>query len=216
MRLISYSIQNIEIVPNVNSGFCIMKRSFNHKKATQILNYFAQVEGGQINKMKSLKLLWLADRLHLRLYGRSISNDNYVAMKNGPVASCAKDIVENNGYCPEEQKAYARSFINLREDWHTLDSVSDADLKVFSKSDVSILEKVYDSFGDKDQYELSELSHLYPEWKRWERALEDNPSTRFPMSDEDFFADPESGSDLLFNEPKERLETNKAVFLEAC
>jgi len=45
---------------------------FNHKKAVQTLAYFAQKEGGVINKMKAFKLIWLSDRLHLRKYGRPI------------------------------------------------------------------------------------------------------------------------------------------------
>jgi uncharacterized phage-associated protein len=48
---------------------------FNYKKAIQTLAYFAQKEGGVINKMKVFKLIWLSDRLHLRKYGRPILND---------------------------------------------------------------------------------------------------------------------------------------------
>lgn len=192
-----------------------MKRSFNHKKATQLLNFFAILEGGTINKMKSLKLLWLADRLHLRTYGRSITNDNYVAMKNGPVASSAKDIVENSSFCSEEESAYGKAFLSLR-DWQMVDSIALVDTKVFSKTDIAVLNKVYESFGDKDKYELSELSHSYPEWKKWESQLLTNSSTRFNMMDADFFADPEVGNDPMFDEPQERLTANKVMFLEGC
>ena len=60
-----------------------------YKKATQALNFFALKKDGKINKMKAIKLIYLADRLHLRKYGRPIVGDIYWAMKLGPVGSRA-------------------------------------------------------------------------------------------------------------------------------
>ena len=45
-------------------------------------------------KMKALKLVYIADRYHLRKYGRLITNDTYFAMNYGPVPSGTKDIAE--------------------------------------------------------------------------------------------------------------------------
>ena len=56
---------------------------FNYKKATQALAYFAEKSGGTINRLKGLKLIYFADRYHLRKYGRLITNDTYFAMDNG-------------------------------------------------------------------------------------------------------------------------------------
>jgi len=66
---------------------------FDHKKATQALNFFAKRAGGKITKLNALKLIYLADRYHLRKYGRPIFSDTYWAMPYGPVASSVKDIV---------------------------------------------------------------------------------------------------------------------------
>ncbi len=32
---------------------------FDYKKATQAINYLAKKEGGKINKMKAIKVIWL-------------------------------------------------------------------------------------------------------------------------------------------------------------
>ena len=69
-----------------------MPFSFSHRKATQALNFFAQRAGGSINKMKALKLVYFADRYHLRKYGRPVVGDEYLAMNYGPVASGTKDL----------------------------------------------------------------------------------------------------------------------------
>jgi hypothetical protein len=42
-----------------------------------MLNFFAIREGGRLNRMKAVKLVWLADRLQLRKYYRSITHDVY-------------------------------------------------------------------------------------------------------------------------------------------
>ncbi len=65
----------------------VMPFSFSHRKATQALNFFAAKAGGKINKMKALKLVFFADRYHLRKYGRPVVGDEYLAMNYGPVAS---------------------------------------------------------------------------------------------------------------------------------
>lgn len=48
-----------------------------HEKATQALNYLARENGGEINRMKALKLVYLADRYHLRTFGRPVVGDDY-------------------------------------------------------------------------------------------------------------------------------------------
>ena len=66
------------------------------RKSTQALNYFAHKAASgrppsrKLNKMKALKLLFFADRYHLRKYGRSVSDCVYFAMKHGPAASEAE------------------------------------------------------------------------------------------------------------------------------
>ena len=66
------------------------------EKATQALNFFARQEGASIVKMKALKLVFFADRYHLRRYGRPVVRDKYKAMEYGPVASTAYDLIENH------------------------------------------------------------------------------------------------------------------------
>lgn len=72
--------------------------NFDFKKATQALNYLAKKFGGNINKMQAIKLIYFADRYHLRKYGRPVTNDEFVAMGYGPVGSKTKDIAENTPF----------------------------------------------------------------------------------------------------------------------
>lgn len=180
----------------------------NFKKVTQSLNWLAKKEGGQINKMKAIKLVWMADRLHLRKYGRPITKDDYIAMKFGPVGSVTRNITdEATPYLSDEQLGYSQKFIKKTAD-NFFTSVNDVDVAVFSESDLESLEKVYGDFGKFDQFELAKLTHEFPEWKKFEKRLESGAISQAPMSYVDFFENPVEASPLL----KDKFAAAKDIF----
>jgi len=187
--------------------------STSYKKATQALNFFAQKKDGKINKMKAIKLIYLADRLHLRKYGRPIVGDTYWAMKLGPVGSRAKRAAELDNM-PEEAYVYAKKYIRpIDEKKHHIESIKSADLDLFSKTDLECLETVYAAFADKDQFELKEITHEYPEWKKHEKELKTGKK-RVQMNYDDFFAHTEK-NDPLFGQNKTDLNLAKESFDES-
>ena len=168
-----------------------MPFSFSHRKATQALNFFARKAGGRINKMKALKLVYFADRFHLRKYGRPVVGDEYLAMNYGPVASGTKDLAEMSDFLGEEEERYAKRFIRPAESAITYSSIHNVDEKVLSESDREALEFAWGRFGRTAEFALSKLTHRYPDWKRHEAALQSNVVTRVPMNYRDFLEDPE-------------------------
>lgn len=188
-------------------------RGFNYKKVVQSFNFFAIKDGGRENKMKALKLIWLSDRLHLREYGRMISNDDYYALPNGPVPSASRDILQKSSFFKDDiAQDYAEQYIKIVNQY-TYASIQDIDYKVFSKSEIEILNKIYDNFGNKNQYDLSKLSHEFPEWKKFKLAFDRKLSSRFPIKPEDFFKDYVEKSNLFVNE-KEYTELSKDIYEE--
>lgn len=185
--------------------------SFNFKKATQAIIFFLQQNSGRLNKMKALKLIWLADRLHLRIYGRTITMDSYLAMKNGPVASGTRDILELRvDYLAENEYEYAsKSIIGISK--YEVEFLGNEDKDQLSDSDINILEKVQNSFGQMSEYELSELSHILPEWKRFEDQLA-NGGSRFNIEKIDFFKNVDA-QPVVFNDDEEVLAATKEYFL---
>jgi len=187
-------------------------RGFNYKKAVQALNYLAQKSGGTINKMKAIKLVWLSDRLHLRKFGRSITGDEYYALQNGPVPSATRDVLESSDFLDDAASDYASDFI-AAVDKYNYKSLTVSNLKVFSKTDLDVLDTVYNSFSHLNHFELSDFSHLFPEWKKYESALNNRLSSRFPINQFDFFLNLEEKSGL-FNDSEEILEISKRIFEE--
>lgn len=183
-----------------------------YKKATQALNLLARKKDGKINKMKAIKLIFLADRLHLRKYGRPIVGDMYFAMKLGPVGSLVKNVAELSSI-PEGALVYAKKYIKPIDDKkQTFVSLKREDLSVFSKTDIECIEAVYDKFSDKDQFELADITHTYPEWIKHKKELEGGKK-RVDMNYNDFFADTQKGDDL-FSQNRFDLEMAKESFAE--
>jgi uncharacterized phage-associated protein len=193
-----YNNKEFRIVSSGGEIMGMLRSHFNfeYKKVTQALNSFALKEGGRINKMKALKLVYLADRYHLRKYGRLITNDIYFAMNYGPVPSGAKDIAEaSEVFLDRNEKEYSSQYI-VSEDNLTTKSLQPVDDIVFSESDIEALEFAWATFGHLNQFQLADYTHYYPEWKRHEKSLESD--SRIQIFLEDFFEDPDSSVEQCF------------------
>jgi uncharacterized phage-associated protein len=167
-----------------------MSLSIAHRKATQALNFFARQEGGSINKLKALKLLFFADRYHLRKYGRPLSECEYYAMTHGPVASEAKHIAEDAEQLPPVARTYTRKYVRKHGDY-ACKTVADVDSTVLSDTDREALTFAWKYFGAFSKYQLRDITHHYPEWKRHENKLVTRK--RVPMDLADFFKEPDAG-----------------------
>jgi len=185
--------------------------NFDYRKATQALNLFAINEGGKINRMKALKLLYFADRYHLRKYGRLISNDTYFAMDHGPVASGTKDIAQQTDFIGETERDYSTRYL-IVEHLHDVSSKSTYDDKVFSDSDIEALKFAWEKFGHLDQFQLAKLTHKYPEWLKYENSLKLN--SRIQMDLIDFFDDPSANVDKCFELTDEDRNIQREQFEE--
>ena len=129
---------------------------YDHKRAVQAVNYFARKCPPQgFTKMKALKLLFNADKLHLNKYGRTISGDRYYAMEDGPVASEFYESIRHNFEIPTIQ--YRKSYLHV--DGRDISSVREVDFSEFSKSDVEVLKEIVRLYGDKSAEWLSDRSH---------------------------------------------------------
>ncbi len=150
-----------------------MLLEFDHKKATQVINYLAKKGSGKIDKLKLIKLIYFADRYHLRRHGRPILNDAYYAMRLGPVGSSVKDIAElSSGFLDDNERAYANKFIAPIIEDNLVVSIADVDLDVFSKSEIEALDFVYDEFGNQTETALINAAHRYPEWNKFDSHSE--------------------------------------------
>jgi uncharacterized phage-associated protein len=186
------------------------------RKLVQVLAYLANKNSThQINKLKAIKLVWAADRFHLRKYGHLVSGDEYFALKYGPVASQLKDIAEHDNYLPKSYIAYAKRFIKPTSVEKTaIEAIQEADDNLLSQTDKEALDFAWEKFGSQTGFKLANLSHSYPEWVKFKSVIESGEVSRAKISLIDFFKSPKGITDDPFEQDKDILANAKEVFIQ--
>jgi hypothetical protein len=129
-------------------------------------------------KLHLLKLLYLADRFHLRKFGRTILEDTYYAMPRGPVASATKRILEGKGGhgCEDYLSAGPRNSVVSHQE---------IGAGLLSQSDVEALSAAINQIHFHP--DLVGFTHMFPEWKRAEQRRTAAGAKRERMDIMDFF-----------------------------
>lgn len=191
----------------------LSENGFSYKKATQSLAFFSQKEiDNTLDKLKALKLIYFADRYHLRKFGRTITNDEYYAMDYGPVASGTKDILEMSTFLDRNENDYASKFLKPQKANKNIKAINPVDYSELSVSEIEALNFVWDKLGSKDNFYLVDLTHQYPEWKKHEEQLK-RGITRIKMDLTDFFDDSTSNVEKFYELNAEEKEA-KIEFLK--
>ena len=94
---------------------------YDDEKAVQCISYFIRKSGGRLEKLKVIKLLYLADRLSLTERGKPLNFDEYFSMPHGPVTSASLNGI-NGGLSHPSWK-----LLTLRKDGRTLELTGDAE-----------------------------------------------------------------------------------------
>lgn len=191
-----------------------MATNVRDRKLVQLLAFLASKgSDNQINKLKAIKLVWAADRYHLRKYGRTVSGDDYYALKLGPVASQLKNIADKDKeYLPEAYLEYAEKFIRTSTNKRSITSVN-TDTDLLSDSDKEALDFALENFGEYTGFEIAELSHNYPEWKKFKELIDSGQVARGKISLLDFFKEPsESSVGDPFKIDEKILKSSEVIF----
>jgi uncharacterized phage-associated protein len=147
---------------------------FDFEKTLQATGVLLNLDGSRKDRIRLLKLLYIADRELLAQAGRPLTGDMAVAMKNGPVLSRVYDLI--------------RGVAGRTEDWSRfIESVNysvmlraDPGRGKLSKREVEKLSAVTERYRNLDDFELSELTHSFGEWNR---HYEPDTSTAIPWED---------------------------------
>lgn len=150
---------------------------FNERKAAQVAAFFLHkgtppalraVGWRQRMKLiKLMKLMYLAERQSMQLYGEPMIGDSLYSMDHGPVLSTTLNLI--NGMTKSAEGGWDY-WISDRADHRVAlkTSVDDPrkELLELSDADLEILNTVWDKFGGMDAFKLAELTHqICPEWQ---------------------------------------------------
>lgn len=142
---------------------------FDITKATEVACQFLKREGGSINIMKLVKLVYLLDRLSLDRRGIPVVGGKYFSLPNGPITSELLDLI-NSGCLWGEKDCRWDEFISDRAE-HVVALIQEAPRDHLSDAEMDLIEEVYREHGNKDQWQLRDWCHAHcEEWTRLERG----------------------------------------------
>ena len=139
-----------------------MKLPFNETKATQASACLLELENRRMNYMKLIKLLYIADREALFRWGRPITTDSYVSMKNGPVLSRVLDLI-TEGREPGSFTPWFE-FISIPSNYE-VSLMKDCPKDELSQAEEDLIHEIYNKYGHMDQWQLVRFVHKFDEWR---------------------------------------------------
>jgi uncharacterized phage-associated protein len=150
---------------------------FRPEKFANAVAYLAHACPG-LTKMKACKLLFFADKEHLRRFGRPIVGGQYYRLPHGPVPTRGLDMLR--GKASPSDCALMEKLVTVVGD--TVRPLVSVDNQVFSKSDLEVLEKTCRTYGLKSAAQLRALSHRE---RAWLEADENGPMDYALLFEED-------------------------------
>lgn len=138
---------------------------FNEHKVAQMAAYLLHRRGGRMSHLKLMKLLYLADREAMAVYGSPISGDHMVALPHGPVLSMTLNLMDGD---VESAPNGWESWITGKEN-HELslkNNITVDELDELSQADLDVLKSVWAKFGHMSRWEIRDYTHDHcKEWK---------------------------------------------------
>lgn len=132
-----------------------MCHEFDEEKATHAAAFLTAKFGGQVNYMKLLKLLYLADRDAFKKWGRPIVGGPYVGMDNGPLSSPAYDAVKASS----GGSGFPLWTSVFRKEGYDLQMLRKIECDALSDVETELLCGILDRFGAMDQWQLVLYTH---------------------------------------------------------
>ena len=160
---------------------------FNIEKIVQTF-YYIQKYTQTKSKLELVKYLFFSDRIHLREHFALISLDRYMALENGPVASNSLDVLnKKTEYLSNFKENELKYMDNIKFNSKAERIILEIGFDLLSKNEMQSLDKAMELFLGK---ELVEISHDYPEWKRYKELFDQHITLSEIIKMEDFFKNP--------------------------
>jgi uncharacterized phage-associated protein len=132
---------------------------FNTDKALEALVWVAN-QRPNISFYYIVKILYYADKEHLNRYGRPILGDRYIAMEHGPVPSVVYDMLGRDSFLDPDLIAKVEASLEFGSGRPpTVRAKRNADLSLFSRTDLECLQDSISRYGSMAVSRLRALTH---------------------------------------------------------
>lgn len=136
---------------------------FDIRKSIAAAGFLCSLNGGRLNVLHLIKMLYAADRTALLKWHRTITGDKFVSMQHGPVLSRIYDLIRGTAQGPD-MAAWAILF-NPRYA-NTVSLKAQPDLGPLSERELDLLRESFAKFAHVPVGKLIDFLHnVLPEWK---------------------------------------------------
>jgi uncharacterized phage-associated protein len=159
------------VVGTLYGEFNMASFVFRFDKTLQAAGMFLRLNGGRMEFLKLLKLLYIADRECLGVEGDTITGDNVRAMKHGPVLMTVYNLIKNND---DPQAPLWHRYIKRCSN-HSVYVAKDPGTLDLCRYEKEVVEQIYSRYGKENTFDLVKLTHSFPEWQKYEEYLAHRP-----------------------------------------
>lgn len=146
----------------------LMNFPFNASKITEAAQTFLRMEGGKMEILKLVKLLYISERESFKKRGNPIYGGRYFSLPHGPITSEGLNLMDGEGL--QSDQMIWDAVISPR-DGNWLSVVADSEIENLSRSETRILEEVYGVHGHRTAWELRCWCHEnIPEYEELEKG----------------------------------------------
>ena len=132
------------------------------RKLEELIVYLGKQPGvTNLGLTKLWKLIYFVDSQSLRELGESVTGSEFIKYEHGPVPSRGEKHwrrMTRSGEVTTTARDIGGKTLN------EVKTTRDADLTVFSKVELELIDRVCSRYGRKTAKELSDLSHQEPSW----------------------------------------------------
>lgn len=130
-----------------------MNLRFDFEKSLEAAALLLRLDGKRMERIRLLKLLYLADREMLGAVGQSITGDIAFAMNHGPVLSRIYDCIKGTDVRASEWSDFIAS------EGHAVTLIADPNRNALSRAEIEKLQEVTDRLRNLSEWEISESTH---------------------------------------------------------
>lgn len=143
---------------------------FHPEKSLAVASYLANRSGETMYTI--LKMVYLADRLHLEKYGRPITGDRFIAMAEGACPSKIYDSMKvlrgekNHNYLPDSER-----YLDVDATTYDVGVKDMPSLDVLSATDIECLDEVISILKRRGRWAIRDLAHD----EAWKKTARNSP-----------------------------------------
>lgn len=151
----------------MNTSDTSLSYLFDERIAANVAAAFLRLADGELNILKLMKLMYLAERKSYEQYAEPMIGDRLVAMPRGPVLSMTYECVNSGGSFVEGGwdewiSDRADHIVSLKKEVESIEK-----LPMLSAEQVDLIQQTWQRFGHLDRFQIVDYTHdprNCPEW----------------------------------------------------